>query len=363
MTTHTALLYGNNLSLLTPIPALLSRAGFCVTVISNNTQLKTHRFVKNFIYAATTSDVIKTAQKQLQHHYNFIAACDEECPRAILHSSFSIKEKLQLLPVIHEKNFSHLYSKIELSILLHKYHFPTPPFMIAQNSADMIRAAQALEYPVMLKIDFSAGGAGVLECQNLKDVIFAKSLFFPLLIQKKIEGTLISGGALFLNAELIFFECGECVLAKPHPTGPSMIKRYHPSIDEDPLLQKNLIALGKILGANGFVNFTAIRTEQTYYFIEADMRPNKWIDCSKHYSEDPAKKIVCYFTSTSYKLTPTTKRKEMLLAFAPEVSYFDYLFNRYHARSKYDYYYPGSYFLKKTKKEVVKFIKWLLKRR
>lgn len=360
---RTALLYGTNLSLLTPVPALLSRANFSVTVISNDVKLKQHRFVKNFIYADTVFDIAKAAREQLRYRYDFVAACDEECPRAILHASFALQEKIQLLPVMHERNFSHLYSKIGLSLLLKEHHFCTPPFIVAKNSADVMRAALFLKFPVMLKADFSGGGVGVFDCRNLKELIIAKRLPFPLLVQKKIEGELISGGALFLNTSLIFFESGECILADPHPTGPTVIKRYHPSIDADPLLLQRLMQLGKILGANGFVNFTTIRADQEYYFIEADMRPNKWIECGKHYSEDPAKKISRYFENKIMHLSDVhnsikqvNNRKEMRLAFAPEVSYMDYLLNRYHARSKYDYYYPGSYFLKRTRGMILEFI-------
>jgi len=323
---RTALLYGNCRFLMAPVPALLSRAGFDVSVVSSDEKLKEHPCVKHFFHAKAVRDVALIVLDQLRNSYDLVIPCDEACGKVILNSYLSVSEKLKLLPVIDDYYFSHLYSKIGLSIFFQKYGIRTPLFLVANNHAEAVKAAYTLGFPVLLKIDYSAGGRGVFECTSLKSLSILNQLPFPILVQKKIDGKIISGGALFLQTSLIYFECGECMLADPHPRGPTIIKRYHPEIHENPLLQKEIIALGKILGANGFVNFTAIQTEgnERYYF-EADMRPNKWIDYGKHYAEDASTAIKKYFDcgeifspADGFQSLEKECRESLFVKFSPE---------------------------------------------
>ena len=62
-------------------------------------------------------------------------------------------------------------------------------------------------------------------------------------------------------------------------------------------IYQELNALGHILGANGFVNVTCIEcaASSKRYYIEADMRPNVWVDFGKYVGNDAANYFKDYF--------------------------------------------------------------------
>ncbi|PJB10380.1 MAG: hypothetical protein CO120_05020, partial [Gammaproteobacteria bacterium CG_4_9_14_3_um_filter_38_9] len=335
-----ALIYGENDALLFSIPALLTRAGFEVDVISTVSSLRKHRYIKNFIAVDSPEALIEMARQYVHFSYDFVACCDEALLLRILSASFTLAEKILLLPVVNDRYFSHLGTKIGLSELLKKSGISTPDFLIAQNQKEMMHCARTLKFPVFVKMDASSGGAGVFECYAEADLAALTHVRYPVLVQKKIEGTLISSGGLFLNKKLIFFEIAEALLYRSYSLGPSVIKKYRRPTEKDLPVFEKVCALGEALGADGFVNLTWIESDHdaTLFFIEADMRPNVWVEYAKYFLEDPAEKIKRYFKSGASLTKNTfieTAGPELILAYAPRLSYRDILFNRYNWRSHY----------------------------
>lgn len=80
---------------------------------------------------------------------------------------------------------------------------------------------------------------------------------------------------------------------------PQPIRNYLQLASVEKIVFDELGRLGRALGANGFVNISCIRSDQDQklYFIEADMRPNAWINFPRYFGDDLAIRIANYFTS------------------------------------------------------------------
>ncbi len=103
-----------------------------------------------------------------------------------------------------------------------------------------------------------------------------RSLFVrPLLLQKKVEGTVLDLAAIYLEGELVHFSYA-VVERGMGRFGPSVLRTYHASSAVEHAVFDELAALGRALGFNGFVNITCMDAADGSgrHYIEADMRPN-----------------------------------------------------------------------------------------
>ena len=102
---------------------------------------------------------------------------------------------------------------------------------------------------------------------------------------------------LFRSARLISFSYSEIIECRPTKYGPSVLRKYYNDPSMALVFDDLLNRLGDALGANGFVNVSAIEAYNTniLYFIEADMRPNAWVQHAKYVDDDPAPRISDYF--------------------------------------------------------------------
>jgi hypothetical protein len=292
---------------------LLNRAGFKIDIISNLTITKRSKFISNF-YESKPDFFVSKLQEIGIKDYDFIIACDDSVLKNILTSDLSLEQKLKILPVTKEKNFSHISSKIGLSKTLKEQGINTPAFAVAQNQIQALEKSREIGYPVMLKVDFSSGGDGVFECNNDSDIknINPEIFSLPILIQKKILGCEIDLSAIYRDENLLFFNYA--IVNKVNKKfGPSVLRTYTPSIYLEKELFDEMRQLGKAIGANGFVNISCIISSQDgkRYFLESDMRPNAWVQFGKFFADDPAQKIKDYFL---YKKTlenpPAGKNKD-----------------------------------------------------
>ena len=90
----------------------------------------------------------------------------------------------------------HIFSKIGLSLALKEHGIHTPDSLVARDEEELNTSAHALGYPILVKLDSSAGGLGVFECLDGADVeALGKTLTrYPVLVQRKIAGTRGSPG-------------------------------------------------------------------------------------------------------------------------------------------------------------------------
>ncbi len=332
-----ALLIGEASQTMYGLPSLLFRSGFNVDVITNNPLLKKSRFISGYELVLDLKLIpIKAIERNLDN-YDFIIACDDTILKNILYSDIAIKDKLKLLPVNGEKDLKHIYSKIGLSQILFEANINTPAFAVTNSFSEAIDAAQKLGYPILVKVDSSGGGSGVFECKKQSDfnLIDSKLFDLPLLIQKKISGVELDLSALYRKGKLVQFSYSEIRKVFGNKFGPSVLRTYHQLSNIDQQVFIDMSNLGGALGANGFVNISAIKSsyDNKIYFFEADMRPNVWTDFTKFIGDDAAIKITKWFLhgKTLQYPQPVNNRYPVtkLMPYHLRMSSLEVLFNRY----------------------------------
>ncbi len=282
------------------LPAIFSRAGFEVdAIVLKESLLRKSKFLTNYFETKYFEGMLQKISETNLDQYSLVVPFDDLTLKNILESDLEIEKKLKLLPVVKKENFLHLGSKIYLSEILAQNKVSTPKFVIAKDLSQALIAAEELGFPLMLKVDFSSGGSGVFECRNLNDIKKIEEKFFnlPVLLQEKIEGEETDLAAFYQDEKLIHF-CYSLFEKTVCEFGPSSVRTYKQlsEVCNQELFQE-MQNLGRALGANGFVNITAIKAKNDgkFYFFEADMRPNVWVDFTKFIGDDLAVRIRNYF--------------------------------------------------------------------
>jgi hypothetical protein len=330
-----ALLIGRDHALAWTLPQLLSRAGFYVDVISSSPLMRNCKFARNCDIVPSTQSLLPAITRRIRSNYDWIVITDDGTLTEISKSNLSIENKLKLLPVQKEENFSHLFSKIGLSQVFFANGVNTPPFFVAENLNEALLRANQLGYPVLLKLDSSGGGGGVFECNAPSDFKALKVQFFdnPILVQKKISGIEIDLSALYLEQDLIHFSYARPEKVCLNKFGPSLLRTYYPLSRVDTQIFQELSHIGKVLGAHGFTNISCIESQGRRFYFEVDMRPNVWIETPRHFGEDPAIRIQKWF-STKEKLSYPVpllpnQPSQILIPYFLRLKSFELLFNRY----------------------------------
>lgn len=291
------LLIGRYWELSWVIPSLMSRAGFTVDVIHSSPIMKYSIFVRECSLVPPHQSLIPQIKKSISKKYSWILITDDDSLKEILESDLSVEDKLLLFPVAKEENFKNLFSKIALSKSFSTHSIPTPNFVVAQNKDEAILYSQQLKFPLLLKVDYSSGGLGVLRCRGCEDIAKAPDYFFekPILLQEELCGEVLDLSAFYWQGKLVFFSCSkfEAVI---RPFGPSSLRTYLAENDLYREIPIELSQIGKTLGVSGFTNITCIQqSDGKRFYFEADMRPNIWVEMSRFYAKDPADLIANWF--------------------------------------------------------------------
>ncbi len=335
--TRNALIIGEHNDLTFALPTLFHRAGFNVDIITSNPLFKHSRFIRNYDLIADRSLIPSKAVEKNLDDYDFIVVSDDLNLKIILESDITLEQKLKLLPITDKQNLEHIYSKIGLSRVLSKGNVSTPEFEVVDSFDGAINAAEKLGYPVMVKIDrCGGGGCGVFECKNVLDFdLLNKEIFnSPLLIQKKIIGTELDLSALYRNGKLIHFSYSKIEKVVMNQFGPSSVRTYHQLGTLDKKIFLEMMQLGKVLGADGFATISCLHSDEDNkrYFIEADMRPNVWVEFSKFLGDDPAMRIINWCVARQTLTYPAINKKyptQLLMPYFLRLSFSEILRNRY----------------------------------
>lgn len=297
-----ALVIGDSVELLLPLPAMLQEAGFEVDCVTTRHKLKNISSLRQFFHAGQIAHLPALAAAVAGNQYDLVVMADDISLHAILNSSLGDDDKLALLPVVAVSDFNHLCSKIGLSLVLQRHGISTPDFLVIKDRQALQQAAGKIPYPFMLKGDFSGGGKQTFECKS--DSGFATLLknfnAYPAVLQKKIIGKEIGIEAFYQQGALIHFSYARPLKTeKNRKFAPSKLREYTQTGALDPTIFDDLRNLGRALGADGFVNISVLiaDADQKRYFFEADMRPTTWIDFPKFFGDAPAQKIKNFFAS------------------------------------------------------------------
>ena len=332
-----ALLITSNIVSMMTIPDLLGRAGFKVDCVSLTRAKKHRHVVNNFIYVADVAELLEVASRKARERYDLIVIGEDELLQTVLNSSLSDDLKLLLLPVLETEKFCHIYSKIGLSNVLQEYGVNTPEFRVANGRDDLKKLVGEIGYPVIVKIDSSSSGFGVYECSDNNDVdnLSGELKDYPVLIQKKIEGTQLDLSGFYQDGQLIHFSYSCPQRFFGNKFGVESVRNYSQLGSVEEIFFDDLMHLGMALGANGFANICCIRSvqDQKLYFIEADMRPNAWINFPRYFGDDPAIRISNYFTSGQVLKYPCKVNKrfpeKITLPFFFRLNLWEIISNRY----------------------------------
>jgi hypothetical protein len=325
---------------------LLIRAGFAVDVISNSTAFRKSGAMRDYVLAKKRELVVEAAAEKIKKEYTLVVVGDDATLGMILNSDLSREQKLRLLPVLSGKNFGHIFSKIGLSLALNENGISTPDSLIARDEEELNSSARALGYPILVKLDSSAGGLGVFECRHGADVeALGKTLArYPVLVQRKIAGAEVALEAFYRNGELVHFAYSVPEKSK-YKFGPTSVRSYWQLACLEKSVFDELRVLGKALGAHGFVSIGCIHSVQDSkrYYFEADMRPNLWIDHSRYVGEDWAVIISRHFATRnsvkhSYTFNPQYSNP-LLISHYLRLSLAELVLNRYQVWK----YLPGNF--------------------
>lgn len=284
------------------IPFLLSRAGFCVDVVTTARVLHLSKFTRDVYTVGPTQTVAEFAYEHIRARarpYDWVIATEDTTLGALAALAWPPEIRPKHSPISTDKALAHVYSKTGLSRALSAAGIKTPPFRVARTPATALVAAREIGYPVLIKVDASAGGEGVYECGGDADLVSRWHVFDagPVLIQRKIQGVTLDLSAIYFEGELVHFSYSR-IERTLGPFGPTLVRSYYPSPLVEPEVFAELTALGPALGADGFVNIGCIDAADRSgrYYFEADMRPNVWADFSVFYGEDAAPRIRTWFS-------------------------------------------------------------------
>ena len=285
------------------IPFLLSRAGFCVDVVTRSPLLHLSKFTRDVYTVSPSQTVAEFAYDHIRDRarpYDWVIATEDTTLAALAALAWPPEFRPRHFPIAKEEVLGHVYSKIGLSRALSAGGIKTPAFRVARTHAMAISAAREIGYPVLIKVDASAGGEGVHECGGEADLVARRHVFDarPVLIQKKIQGVELDLSAIYFEGELVHFSYSTIERTRG-PFGLSVVRSYYPSSLVEPEVFAELTALGPVLGADGFVAIGCIAAADRSgrYYFEADMRPTVWADFSVFYGEDAAPRIRNWFSA------------------------------------------------------------------
>ena len=335
-----ALVIGQNHGLMRPVPYLLKRAGFDVDIISSSPFTRKTSNTREIKYVEKISDFLLHCTLEYLSNYLIIAIGDDQTLREVLNSTITEEMKLKLLPVNSEFQYSHIYSKIGLANALTRASLiKAPDYRVAANFSDILKISKEFENFIIIKIDASGGGEGVIECKYAEDLINAMkiNLPFPILVQRLIEGTVIDLSGIFINGKLIHFTHSKFDACANRKFGPSSVRTYTQISETHPEIISELKELGEILGINGFATISCLESKldgQRYYF-EADLRPNVWSDYGKYVGNDPAVALKNYLkqTNSSYSIDLSRNSKfplSLTLPYPTRLSPIELITNKYH---------------------------------
>lgn len=264
----------NSAHLVCELPRLFKRGGYRVTVLGiSHWSLSNATYIDEFIEGfSEPCELIEQAAELIQgRKFTFTILSNDALIWALLDSKMDSAIKAKLYPITNLSYVSALDGKVGAAALWQELKIAAPPSKVAYSTGEAISIAKQFGFPVMLKISRSGGGRGVFQCNSAEDIQNV-AIEAPFLVEKHMEGDLMSVEALFLNGRLVAYSCS-LVLYSPEPFAPSLERQFIPCSEVEPILQ----TLGEKLEMSCLVNVSFLRRNDQLYLFELDFRPNRWV--------------------------------------------------------------------------------------
>jgi predicted ATP-grasp superfamily ATP-dependent carboligase len=284
------------------IPFIFKSAG-CKTVdvfCNSSSWLLSNKYYDNWIESATGHEAFKDQLISLVEerfdHYDWVVVLDDASVKLMNESITDERIFKKILPVTKIENREILSSKLGLSHICQKYDILSPAYINYSDVEDITTAVKKMQFPILLKEDYSFSGIGIQYCESLDnlpaclDKVRVKT---NLVLQEFIGGEDIGVEALFRNGELITYNCAEVLTYMYNKFSFTTRRLYYQNEEIAALLKK----LGKSVGLNGFASIQYIYQpeRERYYLIEVDARANSWMPYSRftgHSFADGIKRIM-----------------------------------------------------------------------
>lgn len=287
-----ALVVGDTRLLVRSVARLLHRAGCVCDVVTGSYAFGPTRTVRHVLRADSPAAALAAAVDWQRAHGGLVVPCDDRFLHTVRASGLEPAEQCRLVPVTGPEHLAAVASKVGLSRALERAGVSTPRFAVAAGAGDLSAACRALGWPLLVKEDLSWAGEGVHRCGSPDDVrrLAERAPPGPLLVQEWIDGEAIDLSGFFRDGRPVHFVHAELLVTSGGPFGVSSVRRYRGLEAFGRELFDAVAGMAAALGLHGFANVTAIRRagDGRLLFIEADQRPNLWVDMARHRGDDPA---------------------------------------------------------------------------
>lgn len=291
----TALLIGHSRHQMRSVARLLSRAGFLCDAISSDRRLARAGVVQRVFPFEPAPRWIEAALQWQSRTGGLVVPCDDDLIRQVRNAAIDGAAKCRLLPITGPEHLGHVGSKVGLARALEKAGVAAPRFAVVESADALVAACEGLGYPLVVKVDESGGGEGVFACSSRAEAeaLAARSLRLPLLVQELIDGDLIDLSGFFRGGRPVHFVYNRSLKNVGSRFGVSILRRYTQLSALDRQVFDDLVHFSQALGLDGFVNISSLRrsVDGRLLFIEADLRPNVWVEASRIFGDDPAPAI------------------------------------------------------------------------
>lgn len=333
---------------------LFFRAGYEIDIITGNKAVLLLRKKLNLLIIEKDKHkaVLLSHELHIKYQYDIVIPSTDNILQAIMQSNLKDSEKLRLLPLMSVSNFSHIYSKVNLSKIFSRHKIPTPAFKVATDSETLIDLHKTMSHPYLIKLDSSGAGLGIFEIVTNHDIreFISKNHSYPVLLQEKITGRELDVSGYFIKTNLVYFQIAG-ISKVMYKYGPSTVRTYFAKSIYDKEIISELNKIGRVLGLDGFTNIACIEKNNKRYYFEVDVRPNGWINHGQHYGHD----LAAYLSSGQFMIRPDIQN-DRVLAHYLRASFLDLLLNKNDVRSTL----PkgnGIILLHKKLRDFIKFIK------
>lgn len=269
------------------IPFMYKKAGQKVVVFCCETSwLKSNKFFDEWIDASKdkaefATNLIKLV-KEKGNQFDKVVLLDDETIKLL--DGYITEEEIftKIMPLTKIENRDILASKIGMSRVFERNNITTPRYLNYKEEMDLLCLDQKLDFPVLLKVDFSFSGIGIRKCNapsELKEKIEELHDKENVVIQEFIEGEDVGVEALFEKGKLICYQCAKVLEYMNNEFSFTTKRIYY----RNKKIEEILITLGERVGLNSFasIGFIYNKERDAYYLIEVDSRTNSWMPYSR----------------------------------------------------------------------------------
>ena len=271
------------------IPFMFKKAGHRVVIFCCETSwLKSNKFHDEWIDASKDKQEFASALikliKEKGTTFNKVMLLDDETIKLITDNISNDEVELfkKIMPITKIENREMLSSKIGMSRVFERNGIKTPRYINYAEESDVEAITTKVDFPVLLKVDFSFSGIGIRKCEapeELKEKLDELHDSTNVVIQEFITGDDVGVEALFEQGKLICYQCARVMSYMNNQFSFTTKRTYY----RNKKVEEILIQLGERVGLNSFasIGFIYHKERDAYYLIEVDARTNSWMPYSR----------------------------------------------------------------------------------